>query len=218
MNALSHWRLTLRAAVLNVPKQPVEVDSPLLEEMEFIQPLLWTIHGIRSIRDVLEDDLRGGHLAPLAEHCQLRWHLQFGSEGAEVSTGAISESVDNMFNELQERLACTASGAEEELYYHALVGRLREAVFLAPWWEEMDLFVWLYRSLDEFSVVNDLPTQNTLVIWAHLAVIIKMSEQQWWLQGWAEHIMASVYKKLDRKHRPWVYGAALEMGWIIPDY
>lgn len=204
-------------AVLNVPKPPVKANSSVPEEVEFIQGLLWTIQGIRSIRDVLGDAMQEGQLAPLAHHCERRWPLQFRSNFPDASDPSQSESSDTMLNELQERLSSTASGVEKVLQYQALVARLREALSLTPCWDELDLFMWLYRSLDDFSMVTELPTQNSLVIWAHLAVVIKMYERQWWLQGWGEHIMASVYERLDSKHRPWVYGAALEMGWIIPD-
>ncbi|KAM0282491.1 hypothetical protein ACHAQH_003005 [Verticillium albo-atrum] len=199
--------------VLNLPEPPSQTDS--LDSISLFHQWYWTMQGIRSITDVLGSDIRQGHLAPLTTHFGDRWRLQ--DSGVLLTTTVPLASVADMLDELQHRLDAAVSDPDDLRSYTLFVNRLREAAWTMLAWNDVDVFVWLYRSLDDFAPLLCLPTQETMVLWAHLAVVVKFFERQWWLRGWADNIMSTVYQRLDWEHTMWVYRAAVEMNWVIPE-
>lgn len=68
-----------------------------------------------------------------------------------------------------------------------------------------NLFIWPYQLEDEYTDALQRKDQVSLVILAHFAVLLKLfSLSIWFLQGWAEHLLAGAQKHLDEHHRPWL--------------
>lgn len=201
--------------VLNTNAADQASDSePSDDALPFFDQWYWTMQGIRSIVDALGHDLRSGALAPLVEHFCERWRRQQDPVCPDL---AVVDSTDSMLLVLRQLLNGSLYGKDELQAYTGFVDRLEEAAWLMPLWEEADVFVWLYRSLDEFSALLRFPTQESMVLWVHLAAMVKTLEKQWWLQGWADYIISSVYHRLDREHKFWICKPASKMGWIIPE-
>ncbi|KAG7117765.1 Sterol uptake control protein 2 like [Verticillium longisporum] len=212
-NALFLFSIFTCIVVLNLPEPPSEADSS--ENPCFFRQWYWTMHGIRSITDFLGSAIQRGYLAPLTTYFGARWSLQ--DSGLLLATTLPTVSIVDMLDELQQRLNDTVLDPEELGSYTSFLDRLREAAGTMSSWQEFDVFVWLFRSLDEFALLLQLPTQETMVLWAHVAVVVKAFEGQWWLKGWADNIMSLVYQRLDWEHTTWVYRAAVEMNWIMPE-
>lgn len=60
------------------------------------------------------------------------------------------------------------------------------------------------------------PKQEAVAIFAHFSIILKHheSESHWWLQGWADHLVARAYEILDDEHRVWIEWPMSEVGWV----
>lgn len=81
-----------------------------------------------------------------------------------------------------------------------------------------DVFVW------QWCVANDLlpllkgsdVRQEAVVIFAHFLILLKKLENQWWLEGWASHLMGQAWASLDQEHRLWIQWPIEELGWVPP--
>ncbi len=57
------------------------------------------------------------------------------------------------------------------------------------------------------------PAQEAVAIFAHFCILLKHHESHWWLQGWADHLIARAYEILDEEHRIWIEWPMREVGW-----
>lgn len=90
-----------------------------------------------------------------------------------------------------------------------------------PMWtklEAWDILVWQWTQGKDFlpllEAVN--PPQEAVVIFAYCLLALRKLENQWWVEGWADHLMGKTWSLLDEEHRHWVVWATEEMGWIPP--
>lgn len=83
--------------------------------------------------------------------------------------------------------------------------------------EILDAFVWIWEVADDFLPLLELPTQEAVAIFAYFFVVLKRLDDQWWLQGWADHLMSQAYATLDDEHRLWIGWPIEQIGWIIPE-
>ena len=84
--------------------------------------------------------------------------------------------------------------------------------------EAWDIFVWQWDAAKDFVPLlrESEPKQEAVVIYAHFLVMLKKLENQWWLEGWATHIMEKVWASLDDEHRLWIQWPIEELGWVPP--
>lgn len=95
------------------------------------------------------------------------------------------------------------------------------AAVASPAWnnlEAWDILVWQWTQGKDFLPLLETvpPPQEALVIFAYCLLVLRKLENQWWVEGWANHLMGKTWAWLDEEHRHWVGWATEEMGWIPP--
>ncbi|KAK4143080.1 sterol uptake control protein 2 [Dichotomopilus funicola] len=89
-----------------------------------------------------------------------------------------------------------------------------------PWTklEAWDILIWQWTQGKHFLPLLDAvdPPQEALVIFAYCLLVVRKLESQWYVEGWADHLMGKTWALLDAEHRHWVVWATEEMGWIPP--
>ncbi|KAK4236150.1 sterol uptake control protein 2 [Achaetomium macrosporum] len=95
------------------------------------------------------------------------------------------------------------------------------AVAAPPSWiklEAWDILVWQWTQGKHFRPLLDVasPPQEAVVIFAYCLLVLRKLESQWYVEGWADHLMGKTWALLDEEHRHWVVWATEEMGWIPP--
>lgn len=84
--------------------------------------------------------------------------------------------------------------------------------------EAWDILVWQWTQGKDFLPLLEAatPPQEAVVIFAYCLLALRKLENQWWVEGWADHLMGKTWSLLDEEHRHWVVWATEEMGWIPP--
>ncbi|GAW14073.1 hypothetical protein ANO14919_034650 [Xylariales sp. No.14919] len=77
-----------------------------------------------------------------------------------------------------------------------------------------DVFVWVYEVAEDFLPLLRAQTQNAVTILAFFCVLFKGLKGQWWLHGWADHLIAKSYALLDREHRLLIQWPMEEVGYV----
>ncbi|GAB1310099.1 Sterol uptake control protein 2 [Madurella fahalii] len=95
------------------------------------------------------------------------------------------------------------------------------AAVASPAWnnlEAWDILIWQWTQGKDFLPLLEavLPPQEALVIFVYCLLVLRKLENQWWVEGWANHLMGKTWALLDEEHRHWVGWATEEMGWIPP--
>ncbi|KAK4136022.1 hypothetical protein BT67DRAFT_440154 [Trichocladium antarcticum] len=81
----------------------------------------------------------------------------------------------------------------------------------------LDAMVWLWEVSGSLVPLLKAPAQQAAVaIFAHFGVLLKHHDSHWWLQGWADHLMARAHEILDAEHRAWIEWPMREMGYEAP--
>ncbi|KAH6615684.1 hypothetical protein B0J18DRAFT_373009 [Chaetomium sp. MPI-SDFR-AT-0129] len=100
---------------------------------------------------------------------------------------------------------------------NAGAGAVPEAL---PWTklEAWDILIWQWTQGKHFLPLLDAvdPPQEALVIFVYCLLVVRKLESQWYVEGWADHLMGKTWALLDAEHRHWVVWATEEMGWIPP--
>lgn len=66
------------------------------------------------------------------------------------------------------------------------------------------VFIWIYHLKDEFvRRLQDLKPMS-LIIFAYFALLLKTLQQIWFISGWPQHIIYSIYTQLDSSHKHWL--------------
>lgn len=91
----------------------------------------------------------------------------------------------------------------------------------SPAWgnlEAWDILIWQWTQGKEFLPLLDVVPvpQEAVAIFAYFLLVLKKLENQWWVEGWADHLMGKTWVLLDEEHRHWVGWATEEMGWVPP--
>jgi hypothetical protein len=89
---------------------------------------------------------------------------------------------------------------------------------IAPALEAWDIFVWQWDAAKDFIPLlrGSAPHQEAMTIYAHFLVMLKKLENQWWLDGWATHLMERIWNSLDDEYKLWIQWPIQELGWIPP--
>ncbi|KAF2139464.1 uncharacterized protein K452DRAFT_360668 [Aplosporella prunicola CBS 121167] len=70
--------------------------------------------------------------------------------------------------------------------------------------DHQNAFVWPYQLDEDFTTRLQERKPTSLIIAAHFAVLLKNLEFIWFLEGWAEHVIAGVGKFVGESHRVWL--------------
>ncbi|TDZ48390.1 hypothetical protein CTRI78_v008260 [Colletotrichum trifolii] len=174
--------------------------------------LLIALKAMKSLLAVSWTSLLSSPLAPLLNHGSQRLLLQQSLCHSDPTWHRANVCIE----ELQCRLnAHVTSVVNRDVYNNALQA-IREAMHWSSLWEDTDTLLWVYRSLEDLIPLFEAQDQLALVLLGHFTIVLNSCESQWWLHGWSIQIMSHVYPKLDEVHKPWVYGPATEIGWIVP--
>ena len=153
-----------------------------------------------------------GPLAPIFRHGIDRW------EAREVERQTLSP-VNQHLDRLQTSIDRSEPDAGLRNTYINAISELRKS-FLSmecgrgQAYEVTDIFVWVFQVGDDFVPLLRVPTQSAVTILAFFCVLLNGLKSQWWLNGWADHLMAKSYALLDREHRLWIQWPMEEIGYI----
>lgn len=84
--------------------------------------------------------------------------------------------------------------------------------------EAWDVILWQFFSGGDFLPLlqKPEPEKEAVAIYAHYLAVMRFSESHWWLEGWANRLMARVWDCLDDETRLWITWPIEEMGWVPP--
>ncbi|GKT56773.1 C6 zinc finger domain-containing protein [Colletotrichum tofieldiae] len=198
------------ALILGIPQR--SAIGTIADDDASFYDLIGILQGMKGLLDDLSENISKSTLAPLVSYGAERWAFQQHHDQPELDFQQNKEPLDDF----QALLGNRNLESDTLAVYNKVIERLRDASKYVHVWEGADALVWIYRSLEDFIPLLELRKQEALVLLAHFAVVLSRCETQWWLHGWAYHIMSSVYRNLDEDHKIWVYGPANEIGWVFP--
>ncbi|PLB48726.1 hypothetical protein P170DRAFT_455630 [Aspergillus steynii IBT 23096] len=172
---------------------PYLSGNPLLSPNNEVAPWLVLLRGIRTIADPFRDALLTGVLGPM-----------FGTEPSTPDT-VIMDSLDTFTAHLRK----THPEADSDL--HAYLVAIEE---LRRWSAGVDGhgFQWaVYVDESYISLLRQMKPA-ALVIFAHFARVVKKSDSNYWVHGWADRLVGVVYGTLDESYRLWIRPVLEEMG------
>ncbi|KAK6220954.1 c6 zinc finger protein [Colletotrichum tabaci] len=175
----------------------------------------WTflLSGAVSLIKLLNSRNYEGPLTPLLTYATERFFT--ARDDSRAQPGALEG--------LRQRV--NGSDTDEDLLriYNLAIDELRHPMSLAMHeggrdMDIMDIFIWKYFVSDEFLPLLKTPgaNQEAIVIYAHFCIVLKRLESQWWLQGWATHLISQAWELLDEGHKTWIQWPMEELGWVPP--
>lgn len=172
--------------------------------------------GTKSILAVAGDRIKAGRLRAMMTHGGQRWETFYKAGSAEdVRVRDKREALDHLLS-----LVDNSVGDEgERRTYANAIGLLRESAHILDTRIQAhmtDMFLWIWRVADDFLPLLQVPTQEAVVILVHFCVYLKLMEGQWWLTGWADHLISRAWEILDGEHRLWIQWPIEEAGWVAP--
>ena len=76
------------------------------------------------------------------------------------------------------------------------------------------VFTWLYHISDDFLKLLKETDHEALCVLGYFCVLLKQQENNWWIEGWATHLMSLIYSQLDEFHRLWIRWPIEQIGWV----
>ena len=76
------------------------------------------------------------------------------------------------------------------------------------------VFIWLYHISDDFLKLLKETDNVALCILGYFCVLLKQVENNWWIEGWAIHLLSQIYSQLDELHRSWIRWPIEQIGWV----
>lgn len=195
---------------------------------------LTMLRSAEPILQILDPRSYKGALTPLFAFGRDRWHVIWRKSQAPGTS---------IMLELQSTINKTCTEPELLYIYNDVIDKLRRILSMLvldsspgetardgdgdtamappsppPRLEAWDIFVWQWDAVKDFLPLlrGSEPKQEALVIYAHFLITLKKLENQWWLEGWANHIMERVWASLDEEHRLWIQWPIEELGWVPP--
>lgn len=168
-----------------------------------IDPLL-LIRGVRTIFRTRWQELSTGKLAGLFRISNYRLRARSGTVPPELD-GYLMNLRGFIISNTEEDDPIT------ETYLEALDGLVN---VLGLWSTKDDgstqtntahlVFVWLYRSSDEFVACLQGCQPIALVLFAHIAVLLGTEQSVWYVEGWARHIITGIQISLPDEYQMWL--------------
>ncbi|KAI0198883.1 hypothetical protein F4808DRAFT_434122 [Astrocystis sublimbata] len=185
-------------------------QSHLVGESDF--PSWFFLHqGTRALSELAGAQL-DGPLAPIFQHGMNRWAAR------EVERPIMSPANQHL-DRLQTAIYHSEPDAGLRRIYITAISELRKSFLCMECgrdqgYEVTDIFVWVFQVGDDLVPLLREPTQSAVTILAFFCVLLRALKSQWWLNGWADYLMAKSYELLDREHRLWIQWPMEEMGYI----
>lgn len=190
---------------------PRKEDGALLVGESGYPDWMFLLQGTRTFIRILGARVNGP-VAPLFNHGADRWTArEFESE----PKSRVYEHLESMRSLIALRQVDVALC---DIYLRA-IDELKKsfAVFDCVGNEHRDLtdaFVWVFEVTEDLLPLLREPTQEAVAIFAFFIVLLKRLERQWWLRGWADHLIARSYNLLDEEHRLWIRWPLQETGYV----
>lgn len=196
------------------------------------------LRGAEPILKVLQPVTYKGSLGPLFSFGRGRWRIIYG-DGEHRNSGS------SLLVDLQAFVNRTCTEPDLLPIYNNVIEQLRRVLSRLvlenhskespdndgdtdmtpstghspqPRLEAWDFFVWQWEAIKDFVPLlrGTEPRQEAVMIYAHVLIMLKKLENQWWLEGWARHMMERVWATLDQEHRMWIQWPIEELGWVPP--
>ncbi|KAI0480378.1 hypothetical protein GGR56DRAFT_671493 [Xylariaceae sp. FL0804] len=176
---------------------PRKEEGSLLVGESGFPDWMFLLQGTRALIGVagVQSD---GPLAPVFSYGVDRWWAAQSRPEYQSPAHVQLESLKGLVaqREKDEKLVKIYSEAIEELHKSFTVLDTRhDATF-----DLTDAFVWVFT--------------EAVAIFAFFCVLLKRLEKQWWLAGWADHLIAKSFYLLDEEHRLWIRWPLEEIGWV----
>ncbi|KAI1306677.1 hypothetical protein F5Y03DRAFT_394517 [Xylaria venustula] len=190
---------------------PRRVDQLHLVDESDIPSWFFLHQGTRALSELASTQL-DGRLAPLFRHGIDRW------EAREVEQQTASP-VNQHLDRLQTSIERSEPDAGLRNTYINAITELRKSFQTMECgrgqaYEVTDIFVWVFQVGDDFVPLLRAPTQSAVAILAFFCVLLRGLKSQWWLNGWADYLLAKCYALLDREHRLWIQWPMEEIGYV----
>ncbi|KAI9163420.1 Sterol uptake control protein [Paramyrothecium foliicola] len=166
---------------LAIPKRSTCGEIPITDEN--LYEWMSMIQKTKRLKDGFHGMLSDTPLAPVIQFCKDRWALQNPLEVTGVWT-------DDLLSDLQLRITASEKDGKRLCIYNEMIDSLRSAMAYSAYWESTDAFTWAYRGSEGFMPLLQEPTQEALVVFAHMTIMTSKLESQWWMQGWTSRILA----------------------------
>lgn len=180
---------------------------------------MFLLQGTRTFIAIAGERL-GGVLAPLIANAKDCWEARLGRPDAGA---AVHRRLDELRDLVRRR---EPDPARRAAYGHALDELHRSfAIFTTAGHGDgdggrpvrcdlTDAFVWIHEVAGDLLPLLREATQEAVAIFAFFSVFLKRAGSQWYVQGWADHLIAKCYDLLDAEHRLWIQWPLEEIGWI----
>ncbi|KXH48874.1 hypothetical protein CNYM01_04890 [Colletotrichum nymphaeae SA-01] len=187
-------------------------DSLIMGESSF-PDWLFLLRGTRSLLKELDPHTYAGPLTPMFNHGRERY----------MHTRDESKIQSDLLADLQRLVNKTCADAALLPIYNRAIDELRRTLSVFLWdggrgMDITDAFVWKYLMAEDFLPLLKSPghTQEAVAIFSHFCILLKRLENEWWLQGWATHLISRAWAVLDQDHRLWIQWPIEELGWVPP--
>ncbi|KAF6843840.1 C6 zinc finger protein [Colletotrichum musicola] len=187
-------------------------DSLIMGESSF-PDWLFLLRGTRGLLKILDPRAYTGPLLPMFTHGRERY----------MHTRDDSKVQSDLLADLQRLVNKTCATPELLPIYNRAIDELRRTLSVFLWdggrgMDITDAFVWKYLMAEEFLPLLKSPgaTQEAVAIFSHFCILLKRLENEWWLQGWATHLISRAWVLLDQDHRLWIQWPIEELGWVPP--
>ncbi|OKL58809.1 hypothetical protein UA08_05738 [Talaromyces atroroseus] len=200
-NLVSLYVATVLICLITCAKRPSPGHLLLVAEG---QEVSWwqLLRGVRYMRDL---DVHG---------LQLSFHTE---ESTEEQPHATTRPVhwERPLDGISKFIAQEATSPGKEVYEKALAdlsGCFRDSFGTASQPKEGSgvdgefqfIMGWVYRTEEDFVLCLKNQQPISLIILAYFSVLIKTLEYEWFMQGWASHILEGVGERLRIEYRHWL--------------
>ncbi|KAL1901312.1 hypothetical protein Cpir12675_000545 [Ceratocystis pirilliformis] len=183
---------------------------------EAFPPWIFLLSGSKSLicLSSMRIEEYDGPLSPLFIHGKRRWDMYYDRK--------CSPTLQREISELEQRITSTVMDPVARTIYVSIIHDLARNIKAfkstdVPYMPDItDPFVWVYSDLGPFLVHLRAQTQESIVIMAHFAVMIRSLENHWWLEGWSFLLLAKAWDMLDEEHKLWIQWPLEQVGWIPP--
>ncbi|TDZ71780.1 putative transcriptional regulatory protein [Colletotrichum trifolii] len=187
-------------------------DSLIMGESSF-PDWMFLLRGTRGLLQILDPRSYTGPLLPMFTHGRERF--RHTRDDSKVQTELLAD--------LQRLVNKNCANPELLPIYNRAIEELRRTLSVFLWdggrgMDITDAFVWKYLMAEEFLPLLKTPgaTQEAVAIFSHFCILLKRLENEWWLQGWATHLISRAWALLDQDHRLWIQWPIEELGWVPP--
>lgn len=183
---------------------------------------LFLLQGTQTFMPMLDDTTKS-LMAPLLRHGKDCWFARENNPdvGAEVHRQLDRMKVPLLLRQPNARLRATYAWAIDQLHKSFSIFDAAGPIRC----DTTDAFVWLHQVAgDLLPLLRDV-APDAVAVFAFFAAFLKRVGAQWYLCGWAEHLVAKSYNLLDAERRLWIQWPMEEVGWTpdasalsCPDY